>query len=341
MEDMNMELLLRYCKRLYTAEEAEKVKALLGNTVCSSRYLADLNLVLELDQDIKEIESIDITKEYQKIWRTIRQRRIVRVKKQLMKYAAFLTLPLLFSSVMLSYLHFIGFKKIETGYVEVVASAGTVVRYELPDKSVVWLNAGSKLSYPANFSSEKREVGLEGEAFFEVESDKKHPFYVNTPRGIQVYVYGTTFNVSAYNEDEYIETVLESGSINVIAPGIKEIIELKPGERFLYELKDSQFVKSVVDVYEKVAWKDGKLIFRNATLEEVLKKLSRHFDVDIQLNNHSSKEYKYRATFRDETLLQILNYLGQSEIMKWRVEEPVLYQDGTFTKKKIIVDLYG
>ena len=83
-----------------------------------------------------------------------------------------------------------------------------------------------------------------------------------------------------------------------------------------------------------------KLIFRNASLEEVLKRLERHFNVEIQFNNRSGKEYKYRATFRTETLSQILDYLARSADLKWKIEEPQQQADDTLSKTKIRVDLY-
>ena len=115
---------------------------------------------------------------------------------------------------------------------------------------------------------------------------------------------------------------------------------LNPGERLLFDKKALQFMKSKVDVSEKTAWKDGKLIFRNPSLDEMLKRLSRHFNVDIHFNNKSGKNYTFRATFRNESLFQILDYLSKSVSMKWNVEDPVQLSDGTFTKRKVIVDLY-
>lgn len=153
-------------------------------------------------------------------------------------------------------------------------------------------------------------------------------------------MYGTKFNVNAYEDDNSIETVLEKGKVNVISPDGKTTVQLAPGERLLYNKVDQKLLKGKVDVYEKVAWKDGKLIFRNAELGEIFKRLARHFNVDIQFNNISGKEYKYRATFRNETLPQILDYLAKSAALKWRTEEAVQQADDTFTKKKIIVDLY-
>ena len=257
---------------------------------------------------------------------------------QLVRYAAFLTIPLLLSSLILGYLYFGGTED-EEKYAEVMAASGAVIRYELPDHSVVWLNAGSTLRYPTVFRKNNRNVELKGEAYFEVQADKERPFYVRTSNGLSVYVYGTKFNVAAYDDDDYIETVLEKGKVNVITP-TQETIVLAPGEQLLYDKNSQKTTKNKVDVYGKVAWKDGKLIFRNASLEEIFKRLERHFNVEIQFDNRYGKEYKYRATFRTETLPQILDYLARSADMKWKIEEPHQQADDTLSKTKIRVELH-
>lgn len=292
-----------------------------------------------LGNDIKEMESIDVTRAYQRTQKILKANRKKQMYNQLMRYAAFLAVPLLLTSLVLGYLYF---QKPELAekYAEVTAATGSVIRYELPDHSVVWLNSGSTLRYPTVFRSDNRNVELNGEAYFEVEADNERPFYVNTRHGLTVYVYGTRFNVTAYEDDSNIETVLEKGKVNVISPDRKTIIQLAPGEQLLYNKQSQKLIKNKVDIYEKVAWKDGKLIFRNASLDDIFKRLSRHFNVDIQFNNKSGKEYKYRATFRNETLPQILDYLARSAALKWKTEEAVQQADDTFTKKKIIVDLY-
>lgn len=292
-----------------------------------------------LGNDIKEMESIDVARAYQRTQKILKANRKKQMYNQLMRYAAFLAVPLLLTSLVLGYMYF---QKPELAekYAEVTAATGSVIRYELPDHSVVWLNSGGTLRYPTVFRSDNRNVELNGEAYFEVEADNERPFYVNTRHGLTVYVYGTRFNVTAYEDDSNIETVLEKGKVNVISPDRKTIMQLAPGEQLLYNKQSQKLIKNKVDIYEKVAWKDGKLIFRNASLDDIFKRLSRHFNVDIQFNNKSGKEYKYRATFRNETLPQILDYLARSAALKWKTEEAVQQADDTFTKKKIIVDLY-
>ena len=291
-----------------------------------------------LGDDIKEMESIDVWGAYRQTQAQIKTKRKRDMYNQLVRYAAFLTIPLLLSSLVLGYLYWRG-AEIEENYAEVTAATGSIIRYELPDHSVVWLNSGTTLRYPAAFNREKRNVELKGEAYFEIQADKEHPFYVNTSNGLSVYVYGTKFNVTAYEDDNYIETVLETGKVNVITPN-QETIVLVPGEQLLYDKQSQKSTKNKVDVYGKVAWKDGKLIFRNASLEEIFKRLERHFNVDIQFYNKVGKDYKYRATFRTETLSQILDYLAKSATLRWKIQDSEQQTDGTLSKTKIIVDLY-
>lgn len=292
-----------------------------------------------LGEDIKEMESINVLAAYGRAQSTIkRKEKKSFFYNRLMRYAAILALPLFMSSLVLGYLYFSG-SEADEKYVEVTAATGSIIRYELPDQSVVWLNAGSTLRYPTVFRKDNRTVELKGEAYFEVQANKKRPFYVNAGDGLSVYVYGTKFNVCAYEEDNTIETVLEKGMVNVLTPN-QETIVLNPGEQLLYDKQTRKSVKHKVDVYGKVAWKEGKLIFRDASLADIFKRLERHFNVDIRYNNQLGKEYKYRATFRNETLAQILDYLAQSAALKWKIEESEQQADGTLSKTKIIVDLY-
>ena len=290
-----------------------------------------------LGDDIREMESIDVAKAFEWTQQLIRKKRGRQMYDSLMRYAAFLTLPLLMISLTLGYFYFSGPEAVDC-YAEVTAAKGSVIRYELPDHSVAWLNAGSTLRYPIVFRKDNRSVELKGEAYFEVQADKKRPFYVNTPDGSSVYVYGTKFNVAAYEDEELIGTVLEKGKVNVITPN-QETMELLR-RAVAVTIGTVEWIKKRVDVYEKVAWKNGKLIFRNATLEEIFKRLSRHFNVDIEFDNRLGKEYKYRATFHKETLQQILDYLAKSAALKWRVEDAAQQADDTLAKARIIVNLY-
>ncbi|EJX09327.1 Fe(2+)-dicitrate sensor, transmembrane component [gut metagenome] len=291
-----------------------------------------------LEDDIHWMESVDTARAFRSVQQKVRAARRRQRREQLMRYAAMLTLPLLITSLVFGYLYFRQPEPM-VQYAEVTAAAGSVIRYELPDQTVVWLNAGTTLRYPTIFQADRRDVELNGEAYFEVKADQNHPFYVRTADGPTVYVYGTKFNVSAYADDAFVSTVLEQGKVNVLLSP-QETAVLHPNDQLVYDKTDGRWSKNKVDVYEKVAWKDGKLVFRNASLEEIFKKLSRHFNVEILFHNHVEKDLHYRATFRQETLPQIMDYLSRSGNLKWSVQDAVQHADGTLSKKKYIVNTY-
>lgn len=291
-----------------------------------------------LSKDILAIEAVDTVTAYQEVCGKIARKRRHRLRQSLVRYAAMLALPLLLSTMVLAYLHFRPAKQ-EVQYAEVVASNGTVVRYELPDHSVVWLNSGSRLRYPTLLNGKTRQVELRGEGYFAVKADASSPFYVHTAAGLSVFVYGTHFNVSAYDEEPHVETTLEEGKVNVMLPGKKSPCRLEPGEWLSYDKATGRVERRKVETDEKTSWREGRLIFRNATLEEVFAALERHFNVQLILRRRSQKEYRYRATFNGETLPQILDYLAKSTSMKWQTVDGKPALGHPTGRKTIVIDL--
>lgn len=338
--NISKEKLFDYCNGICTEDDINEIEKALSQSEELRAEVDNIRIVLALDTDIREYQAIDTDSAFEEVWGKVDKRKHSFRIDSLMRYAAILSIPLLISTMVFGYLYFSGSEKDSMAYAEVFTSPGTITRYELPDKTVVWLNSDSKLRYPSRFDSAEREVYLEGEAYFEVHADKKHPFYVNMNNGMRVYAYGTKFNVNTYDEENYIETVLEEGKLNVIAPDNETTVVLSPNERLLYNKDTRNMTKEEVYVYEKIAWKDGKLIFRNTTLEDILDRLEKAYNVEITLDNKSNKEYRYRATFTNESITQIFDYLSKSIRMKWEIEEPIQKDDSSFTRKRIHVTLY-
>ena len=149
-----------------------------------------------------------------------------------MRIAAILLLPFILSTGFLSYLYINRLQKDKhISYLEVVSAPGIVTQMELPDKSKVWLNAGSSLRYPSRFTGDERTVYLSGEGYFEVQSDRLHPFYVSVNEKMKVKAHGTKFNVNAYSDEMWVETTLETGKVDVLIH--KQSVLLKPNEQAL------------------------------------------------------------------------------------------------------------
>ena len=180
-----------------------------------------------------------------------------------------------------------GVKKVETLPNQFLIPYGSRGKLILSDHTVVWLNAGSRLIYPSEFTGDEREVLLFGEAFFEVAKDKSKPFIVKTS-DYRIKVLGTRFNVSAYLGDDVSQTVLTEGSIelNMNNKGLfGHGVMLKPNELFSLNKGMNETNIQKVDPAKYVLWKDGILKFENEDLSRVLKKIERYYNIQISLKN--------------------------------------------------------
>lgn len=316
-------------------EEGKKIEEQLSEE--NAALLVSVKKLLDLDKQMTELSEIDTRKAYKKVLSRIHTNRRSHIFEIFSRVAAIIVLPLIGLTGILGYFQ-IKDSFADITYVEVNAAPGTISKYQLPDKSYVWLNSGSWLRYPTRFSEESRRVEIRGEAYFEVESDKEHPFYVNTPGGLIVRVTGTKFNVSAYDE-RTIEVVLEEGRVNVENTDGNVNMALRPGECFYYDRQDKNTYVKSIETYEKTAWKDGKVVFRNASLDKIFKFLSRRYNVDINFVNKKNTEYNYRATFTGEDIFQILDYLSMTAPIKWEVATPAQNSDTTLSRKRINIYL--
>lgn len=259
------------------------------------------------------------------------------ILKTFNRVAAILLLPLLISTLFSLY-YISTLEKNKTTpvqYTEIKAAPGTIIRTELPDESTVWLNSSSSLRYPNRFSGDKRKVELTGEGFFEIQTDPDFPFEVNTSSGLQITARGTAFNVYAYEDEPKSEIVLQHGAVDVKYKN--EYLTMKPDEMIILHKTNPSIKKANVNTEEKIAWKNGRLIFRNTPLDEVMRKLSRRYNVDITLHNKKNENYGVRATFTNETITQILDYLKMSVSIEWNLSEVEQNKDATFTKQHIDV----
>lgn len=257
------------------------------------------------------------------------------------RIAAVLLVPLLLGNILWFY---ISYKKgpasSEPNYNETYAAFGTRTAIKLADGSSVWLNSGSSLKYPDRFKGREREVYLKGEAYFEVESNPVLPFIVKTS-SLAVRATGTKFNVSDYTDDMNSSVTLVSGKVFINGPDEtatgNPVSELFPSQRLILSKQTGELSIVKEDVNEYISWKDGKLIFRNKPLSYVIKKISQVFNVDIELQGNTLQDYRYRATFEDESLTEILKLLKVSSPIDYIEVKRNPLPDGTFEKKKIII----
>lgn len=184
----------------------------------------------------------------------------------------------------------------------------------LPDGTKVTLNHFSTLTYPERFKQTNRMVDLNGEAYFEVSKDKKHPFIVQT-KAVDVQVLGTHFNVEAYNNDPEIKTTLFEGSVAVSNKSNSERIVLLPNESAIYNKVSKSLVRETTEsALEEIAWQKGSFIFNNLPLREIARQLSNSFGVTIHINDTALQNYRITASFNNkenlESILRLLQRAG-------------------------------
>lgn len=173
----------------------------------------------------------------------------------------------------------------------------------LPDGSKVWMNSESSLSYPGNYMDGNRNVKLKGEAYFEVAKQNGLLFTVETP-DYNVRVLGTKFNLMAYSDFNRTETTLIEGKIE-IQKG-KQIIDVIPGQTFTY--KDNQFFSKETKAAKSSRWKDDVFDFDQITFQELVIRLERWYDVDIEIRSPELKQIIYSGVFKnEETIDEVLN----------------------------------
>lgn len=184
----------------------------------------------------------------------------------------------------------------------------------LPDGTSVTLNHYSTLTYPERFKTDNREVELNGEAYFEVSKDKKHPFIVQT-EAVDVRVLGTQFNVDAYRDSPDVRTTLLTGSVAVSNKSNSEHMILKPNEIAIYNKVEKKLTRKVLeDATDEISWRHGEFIFDDVPLRDIARELSNSFGTTIQITDPTLQNYRISARFRNgedlETILSVLQDAG-------------------------------
>jgi ferric-dicitrate binding protein FerR (iron transport regulator) len=228
---------------------------------------------------------------------------------------------------------------------QIFANKGVRKKIVLPDGTQVWLNSESRITFdPEMKEKSSRVVQLSGEAFFDVVKDKRHPFVIHTDK-ISIKVLGTAFNVKAYPGDKNAEATLIRGSIELsVNDRPQQKIVLKPSEKFaLIEKKEvtaiansqaapkpqkiTLVIENIAPVeianttyIEETSWKDNKLVFQNQSLEQLVPKFERWFNVDINIKSEEAKNYRFTGVFTTENLTQALTAMKLIRNFNYKLE---------------------
>lgn len=222
-------------------------------------------------------------------------------------------------------------------WVEINAPDGARVEFLLPDSSRGWLNSGSKLKYPAIFS-EMRRVELTGEAWFDVKHIDEKEFVVSVP-DMDVKVLGTQFNVAAYSDDSFTNVILEEGKVEVNGKAGTFNQVLSPNEKIAFDRQSRSLKLSAVDALRFSAWKEGFLIIDNEPLGDVVGRLERWYNIDILIQDEVLKSYRFKATFKDEPLEEVLKLMAKTTPINYKIEIRSQNSNGVLKQKKVTIKL--
>ncbi|HBL75715.1 MAG: hypothetical protein A2W90_17415 [Bacteroidetes bacterium GWF2_42_66] len=214
-------------------------------------------------------------------------------------------------------------KKPEVVWFETQVPRGEKSQLLLPDGSKVWMNSESSLSYPSDFMKGNRNVKLKGEAYFEVEKQNGSVFTVAT-QDYTIRVLGTKFNVTGYADFNRTETTLIEGSIEVQRG--KQTVSVVPGQTLIY--KDNRFLMEETNAVKSAKWKDNIFDFNRISFRELVLRLERWYDVDIEMKSPQLNDIVYSGVFKnEETIEEVLNV--------FQLTMPITYVKEDFRKISI------
>lgn len=197
---------------------------------------------------------------------------------------------------------------------------GGFYQLKLADGTKVWLNSLAQLRFPVTFVGEERKVYLTGEAYFEVARDSVHPFIVATDEGMEVKVYGTEFNVDTYRKGT-VKTTLVNGKVGIRVSATGEEVRLSPNQMALFTKATQSVQVENVDPYRAIAWKDGKFVFEDEPIEEIMERLSRWYDIKVFYANERIKKHTFTGIItRFADISDVLYLMEETAAVEFRIQ---------------------
>lgn len=218
-----------------------------------------------------------------------------------------------------------------SGTVTYIANPGVKSTVVLPDSSVVRLNGNSKLVSPNVFSPDIRELYLSGEGYFEVKHHENWPMHIHTAKDVTVKVLGTTFDLSAYENDAEVKLTLIEGKVLMQDNKTREEHEVKPQQEI--KIADSPNVNvpeiKKADIQKNTSWTKGELIFDNTPMPEIAKQLERWYGVKVHIADEKILKYRLTARFTNESITRVLDLIRFSSMINYEIRGIDVYINNT------------
>ena len=335
-EAVSESLLLKYIKGEISDEEKKLVEDWLKEDVENKNTLAEIAFIYQIYKTSSRVSKRNVLDAYEKFISRLSRRKFIKIIKYSAPVAATILLFVLFNFFRTP----VGCTLLTEQKIIIHTNPGMRTTIDLPDGTLVDLNSSSTLSYTIPFNDTYRSVHLEGEAYFDVFTDKDKPFIVNLgDSSKQVIARGTEFNIQAYPKEIFINTILIEGNIEFISKeldGRENKQFISPSERIKYNNRSGTILIDSVNTEYYTSWKEGKLIFHETPLMDVLYRLSHFYDVKFEIANKELITYSFTGIFENRQLGQVLEYLNISSGIDYELVQTT-EDDNSGTKRNKVI----
>lgn len=296
-------------------EYADEIRQWLDDSNNNKKVYQDLSSIWQITGSFPERFQPDRPKAWQKI-----QQHINSPKR---KYLYFRRIGQIAAAVIFVLLSIWSGTKLErikqrTQFTEVFSPAGQKIRIILPDSSIVLLNGNSQIRYNQNFNEDNRKVELKGEGYFEVRKDISRQFIVSTSE-LDIKVFGTSFNVKSYENDQNVEVGLKTGRVG-INHDEKEIVQLTPGQVATFDKKEQKMEVGKMDINLFSVWTRDEMVFQEESLGEIIKYMERWYGVSIQLAPELLDGELLTFKVKTESLNELLKLINLLKPIKYDID---------------------
>ena len=315
--EIDEEVLVAFLKGELDAAQAAAVEAWYDRSAANRRMLGQVYYILYVSDRINDAAGIDVERSLRQFKRRMHAGRRISLRRSAVRIAAAAVIAAVLlagglTTVLLS-------KRLAQP-VTVVTQLGERSQVVLPDGTKVWLNGESRLKYNPFFSRQRR-VKMEGEAYFEVEHDRRAPFVVST-NGLDIEVLGTRFNIRNDDNEHRVTTVLLEGAVKAYASGREQAsVRLHPAQQLVFDTRTHAMrLTDCPSAERSINWIDGRFCFEHDTFGEIVAELKRYYNVDIRFMDNRLRDMRFSGNFRvEDGIYHIMSVLQLTYKFNYRI----------------------
>ena len=316
--EIDEEVLVAFLKGELDAAQAAAVEAWYDRSAANRRMLGQVYYILYVSDRINDAAGIDVERSLRQFKRRMHAGRRISLRRSAVRIAAAAVIAAVLlagglTTVLLS-------KRLAQP-VTVVTQLGERSQVVLPDGTKVWLNSSSSVEYVAPFFSRQRRVKMEGEAYFEVEHDRRAPFVVST-NGLDIEVLCTRFNIRNDDNEHRVTTVLLEGAVKAYASGREQAsVRLHPAQQLVFDTRTHAMrLTDCPSAERSINWIDGRFCFEHDTFGEIVAELKRYYNVDIRFMDNRLRDMRFSGNFRvEDGIYHIMSVLQLTYKFNYRI----------------------